>query len=141
LYLIILIAIRLIFMCAVFFSLSVIWTYIRCNSYVLKNCSSSVLISVVIIVYSTSSNFFTESWDTKFNVALKSISAHSDFQLSNICSFIIVIKCLNVSFMSFQLSSTEAMSTDLSLLSASKVDLNLRNNKALYDSSFHNCNR
>ena len=132
---------RLIFMHAVFFSLSVIWIYIRCNSYVFKSYLLSVLISVITVIYSMSSNFFTESWDTKFNVILKSISVHSDFQLSDVCNFIIVVKCLNVSFMSSQLSNTETMSTDLNLLSASKDDLNLRNNKASYDSSFHNCNR
>ncbi len=140
-YLIILITMRLTFMCAVFISLSVIWIYIRCDSYVLKSCLLSVLISVIIIVYSMSSNFFIESWDTKFNVTLKSISVHISFQLSDICSFIIVIKCSDASFMSFQLSSTETTSTDLDLLSASKDDLNLRNNKTLYNSSYHNCNR
>ncbi len=46
-------------------------------------------------------NFFIKSWDTKFNVTLKSISVHSNFQLFDICSFIIVIKCSDVSFMSF----------------------------------------
>jgi len=141
LYLIILIIMRLIFMYTVFFSLSVIWIYIRCNSYILKSYSLNVLISVVIIVYSMSFNFFIESWDIKFNVILKSISVHSSFQLSDICSFIIVIKCSDVSFMSFQLSNTETTFTDLNLLSALKDDLNLRNNKTLYDSSFHNCNR
>ncbi len=140
-YLIILIIMRLIFMYTVFFSLSVIWTYIRCNSYILKSYSLNVLISVVIIVYSMSFNFFIESWDIKFNVILKSISVHSSFQLSDICSFIIVIKCSDVSFMSFQLSNTETTFTDLNLLSALKNDLNLKDNKTLYNSSYCSYNR
>ena len=40
--------------------------------------------------------------------------------------------------MSFQLNNTEITFTDLSLLSALKDDLNLRNNKALYDSFYYN---
>ncbi len=43
--------------------------------------------------------------------------------------------------MSFQLNNTETTFTDLSFLSASEDDLNLRNNKTLYDSFYHNYNR
>ena len=43
--------------------------------------------------------------------------------------------------MSFWLSNTKITFTDLDLLSALKDDLNLRNNKILYDSAFHNYNR
>jgi len=43
--------------------------------------------------------------------------------------------------MSFQLSNTKTTFTDLDLVSALKDDLNLRNNKTLYNSFFHNYNR
>ena len=74
-------------------------------------------------------------------MTLKSINVHSNFQSFNICNFIIIIKCSDVSFKLFQLSNTEVTFTDLSLLNALKDNLNLRNNKTLYNSSYHNYNR
>jgi len=63
------------------------------------------------------------------------------YQLSDIYNFIIIIKYSDTSFISFQLSNIKTIFTDLNLLSALENDLNLKDNKTLYNSSYCSYNR